>query len=58
MAASVIDLLTDKTLLKKAKEEWMERMKGRVYSSPLPPELEPPLEEAMLQAEISMRGRR
>jgi aminobenzoyl-glutamate utilization protein B len=58
LTASVIDLLTQPNLLKKAKEEWKDRMQDRVYNSPLPPDLEPPLEEAMLQAEISVRGRK
>jgi len=58
MAATVIDLLTKPNPLKKAKEEWRERMQGRVYTSPLPLDLKPPLEEAKLQAEISVRGRK
>jgi len=57
LAAAIIELLTNPNLLKKAKEEWRDRMRDRVYLSPLQPDLEPPLEEAKLQAEISVRGR-
>lgn len=45
MATTVIDLLTKPEVLKKAKDEWKERMKGRVYKSPLPPDLKPPLDQ-------------
>lgn len=45
MAATVIDLLTKPELLQKAKDEWKERMKDRVYRSPLPPDLKPPLDQ-------------
>jgi len=45
MAATVIDLLTKPDILKKAKEEWKERMTGLTYKSPLPPDLKPPLDQ-------------
>ena len=45
MAATVLDLLTRPDLLKDAKENWEERMKGLVYKSPLPPDLKPPLHQ-------------
>jgi aminobenzoyl-glutamate utilization protein B len=45
MATTVLDLLTKPTVLEKAREEWRERMEGRVYRSPLPPDLEPPLDQ-------------
>jgi aminobenzoyl-glutamate utilization protein B len=44
ISASVIDLLTKPELLKKAKEEFERRLAGRVYKSPLPPEVKPPLD--------------
>jgi aminobenzoyl-glutamate utilization protein B len=44
MAASVIDLLTKTDVLKKAQEEFMNRLQGRVYVSPIPPDLKPPLD--------------
>jgi len=51
MAATVIDLLTKPEILKKAKEEWKERMKGLSYKSPLPPDLKPPLDQLPSMAE-------
>lgn len=45
MVATVIDLLTTPEALRKAREEWRERMRGLVYRSPLPPDLEPPLDQ-------------
>jgi len=45
MATSVIDLLTKPKLLREAKYEWKERMKGLVYKSPLLPTLKPPLDQ-------------
>ncbi len=42
---SILDLLTKPKLLKQAKEEFMERTKGRSYQSPLPPDLKPPLHQ-------------
>jgi len=44
ISASVIDLLTKPELLKKAKDEFEQRLAGRVYKSPLPPEVKPPLD--------------
>jgi aminobenzoyl-glutamate utilization protein B len=45
MATSVIDLLTKPELLKKIQNYWREQMKGRIYKSPLPPDLKPPLDQ-------------
>ena len=45
MSTTVLDLLTKPEVLKKAKEEWTLRMKNRVYKSPLPADLEPPLDQ-------------
>jgi aminobenzoyl-glutamate utilization protein B len=45
MAGTVIDLLRDKKLVEKAKEEWMKQMVGHVYKSPLPRDLKPPLDQ-------------
>jgi aminobenzoyl-glutamate utilization protein B len=45
MATSALDLLTRPDLLRKAQEDWKERMKGLTYKSPLPPDLEPPLDQ-------------
>ncbi|KON30181.1 amidohydrolase [miscellaneous Crenarchaeota group-15 archaeon DG-45] len=45
MAYSVLDLLTKPDLVKRAKEDWAERMKGHKYVSPLPPDLKPPLDQ-------------
>ena len=43
MAATVIDLLVDKDLLKQAKKEHEERIRGQAYTSPLPQDYNPPL---------------
>lgn len=45
MAATVIDLLSKPELVKAAKEELKRQMHGRVYNSPLPPDLKPPLDQ-------------
>ena len=45
IAASAIDLLTKPGLLKKAWEEHEERLRGRTYKSPVPPEAKPPLDQ-------------
>jgi aminobenzoyl-glutamate utilization protein B len=50
MAATVIDLLTDEKLLQSAKDEWARQMEGRVYKSPLPPDLKPPLDQLKKQS--------
>jgi len=44
ISASVIDLLTKPELLKRAQDEFSQRLAGRVYKSPLPPEVKPPLD--------------
>ncbi len=44
MAATGLDLLTDTDLLKRAKEEHKQRMAGKEYKSPLPSEMQPPLD--------------
>jgi aminobenzoyl-glutamate utilization protein B len=45
MAATTLDLLMNAELLQKAKEDWKERMAGRTYKCPLPPDLKPPLDQ-------------
>ncbi len=45
MAGTVIDLLSNKELVNKAKEEWANQMKDRVYKTPLPPNAKPPLDQ-------------
>jgi len=44
MAATALDLLTSKDILRRAKEEHKKRLRGRKYKSPIPPELKPPLD--------------
>ncbi len=51
MASTVIDLLTKPELLKAARSDWEERMKGLAYKSPLPPDLKPPLDQLPPMAE-------
>ncbi|RLI01586.1 amidohydrolase [Candidatus Bathyarchaeota archaeon] len=44
MAATAIDLMMNEDLLKKAKEEHKQRLRGREYTPPIPPEMKPPLD--------------
>ncbi|MEM3005993.1 MAG: amidohydrolase, partial [Candidatus Bathyarchaeia archaeon] len=55
IAGSAIDLLTKPELLERAKREFRERLKGRVYRSPIPDEVQPPLEVARAAAEAARR---
>jgi aminobenzoyl-glutamate utilization protein B len=57
LAASALDLYTKPELLEKAKDEHTERLAGRRYTSPIPPEVEPPLEIAM-EAWEKLKGKR
>lgn len=43
IATSVLDLLLNPTVLKKAQDEHKERLGGRVYQPPIPKDLKPPL---------------
>lgn len=45
IAASALDLILKPDLLKKAQREWKERLAGRVYRSPILPDLKPPLRQ-------------
>jgi aminobenzoyl-glutamate utilization protein B len=44
ISTSVIDLMTKPDLVNKAKDEFTQRLGGRIYKSPLPPEMKPALE--------------
>jgi len=43
MAASGLDMLSHPEIIKKMREEWMEKKKDKEYKSPLPPDLKPPV---------------
>ncbi len=43
MAATGLDMLQSPALLKKMKDEWAAKTKGKPYISPLPPDLTPPV---------------
>jgi aminobenzoyl-glutamate utilization protein B len=45
IAASGLDLLTKPSLLKAVRDEWEERLAGRVYKTPIPADLAPPLDQ-------------
>jgi aminobenzoyl-glutamate utilization protein B len=45
IAASGLDLLTKPGLLKAVRDEWEERLAGRVYKPPIPADLAPPLDQ-------------
>ena len=44
MASTVIDLMTNVDLLNEAKEEFKQRLRGRKYKSPIPPDMRPPID--------------
>ncbi len=50
-AGTVLDLLTKPELVKKAKEEHAKHLAGKKYVSPIPDEIQPPLELAKQYAE-------
>jgi aminobenzoyl-glutamate utilization protein B len=50
-AGTVLDLLTKPALVKKAKDEHAKRLAGKKYVSPIPDEIQPPLELAKQYAE-------
>ncbi len=43
MAATGLDFLTHPEIIKKMREEWVEKKKGKEYRSPLPADLKPPV---------------
>ena len=45
MAGAALELMTDKDLLMKAQDELKERLVGRKYKSPVPPDAKPPLDQ-------------
>jgi hypothetical protein len=45
MAGTVIDLLSKPELVEEAKAEWKRQMDEKVYKSPLPAGLKPPLDQ-------------
>jgi aminobenzoyl-glutamate utilization protein B len=55
IAGSALDLMTKPDLLERAKREFRERIKGRVYRPPIPVEVQPPLEVARAAAEAAKR---
>jgi aminobenzoyl-glutamate utilization protein B len=44
-AATGLELLTKSDLLRKVKDEWRERRRGREYKAPIPLDLKPPLDQ-------------
>ena len=57
IAGSALDLMTKPELLKKAQDEFKERMKGMIYKSPIPSDVPPPLEVAKIAADaLKKRG--
>lgn len=45
ISCSGLELLTNQNLLSMVREEWTERLGGRIYKSPIPASLKPPLNE-------------
>ena len=57
IAGATLDLITKPEILKKAQDDFKERMKGRIYKSPIPSDVKPPLEVARIAAEaLKKRG--
>ncbi|HIH89176.1 TPA: amidohydrolase, partial [Candidatus Bathyarchaeota archaeon] len=50
IAGTALDLITQPELLKKAKAEHKDRLKGRTYKTPIPDDCVPPLEIAKVGA--------
>ena len=50
IAGTALDLITQPKLLKKAKTEHKQRLKGRTYKTPIPDNCVPPLEIAKVAA--------
>jgi aminobenzoyl-glutamate utilization protein B len=57
MAGAALDLIADPGLLEKAKEEHVERLKGRTYKCAIPDDVQPPLEIARKAAK-KLKGRK
>ena len=55
IAGAGLDLMTNPELLKKAQEEFKQRMKNRVYKSPIPDDVKPPLEVARVAYEAALK---
>ncbi|MBS7619071.1 amidohydrolase [Candidatus Bathyarchaeota archaeon] len=55
IAGAGLDLMTKPELLSKAQEEFKQRMKNRVYKSPIPEEVNPPLEVARSAYEAALK---
>ncbi|MGD0802810.1 MAG: amidohydrolase [Candidatus Bathyarchaeia archaeon] len=51
IAGTALDLITQPELLKKAKAEYTDRLKGRIYKTPIPVDCVPPLETAKVAAD-------
>ena len=51
IAGTALDLITQPELLKKAKVEHADRLKGRTYKTPIPADCAPPLEMAKVAAD-------
>ncbi|MHA2394810.1 MAG: amidohydrolase, partial [Promethearchaeota archaeon] len=51
MAGSALDLIIKPELINKAKNEFKDRLKGRTYKCPIPPDIDPPLKTAREAAE-------
>ena len=45
MATTTLDLLTQPETLESVRKDWEQRMEGRTYQNPLPPDLKPPLDQ-------------
>jgi aminobenzoyl-glutamate utilization protein B len=57
LAGTSLDLMTTPEFLKKAQKEHKERIKGRIYTPPIPDDLQPPLEIAKAQAKAVSKKR-
>lgn len=51
LATTALDLLTKPEALRQVQEEFKKRMKGKIYKSPLPPDMKPPHDLARKQAD-------
>jgi len=55
IAGAAFDLMTKPELLKRAQDEFKERLRGRTYKCPIPDDVQPPLEVARVASEAATK---
>jgi len=55
IAGAAFDLMTKPELLKRAQDEFKERLRGKTYKCPIPDDVQPPLEVARVASEAATK---